>query len=182
MGKTARTRIRPVSAQHLRVRRKLNTYSIRLVDGGSAEGRSNLGGGMERSGLGRSGGAKSRPFVGETAKTVSFRFILSCLLAGSAGCVQHIETLARRNWSGKLQSVTEMRQVGGECQMPLLQLLHPHSFGKLKAGSNLPLSKGKGLVGGGAGPSSRGRIARVCVGIKGEGALEWACHPKLTSC
>ena len=101
------------SARCPRVRRKLNTYSIRLVDGGSAEGRPGLGGGMERAGLGRSGGANSRPFVGKSAKTVSFRFILSCLLAGSAGCVQHIETLARRNWSGKLQSVTEMRQVGG---------------------------------------------------------------------
>ena len=44
--------------------------------------------------------------------SVSFWFILSCLLAGSAGCVQHLETLARRNWAGKLQSVTEMRHVG----------------------------------------------------------------------
>ena len=180
MGKTARARLRPV--QCLRVRRKLNTYSIRLVDGGSAEGRSSLGGGMERAGLGRSGGANSRQFAGKTAKTVSFCFILFHSLAGSAGCVQHIETLARRNWSGKLQSVTEMRQVGGGCQMPLLQLLQPHPFGKLRAGSNLHPSKGKGLVGGGAGPSSRGRIARVCVGIKGEGTLEWVCHPKLTSC
>ena len=60
----------------------------------------------------RRGRAKSCLWVRFSTNSVSFWFILSCLLAGSAGCVQHLETLARPNWAGKLQSVTEMRQVG----------------------------------------------------------------------
>ena len=53
-----------------------------------------------------------RSLGGLLPKTVSFCCILSRLLAESDGCSRQLDTLARRNWAGKLQNVTEMRQVG----------------------------------------------------------------------
>ncbi len=54
-----------------------------------------LVGGMERAGLARSGQANSYPFVGKTAKTVSFCSILSHFVAGSPGGLCRLGGLAR---------------------------------------------------------------------------------------
>ena len=93
------------------------------------------------------------PFRGKSLENC---LILTHYLAGSAGCVQHIETLARPNWAEKLQNVTEMRQVGGRSQTRRIFTPHPLPRIQYGAGTRLPSSSEKGILSGGVGPSWRG--------------------------